>query len=201
MFSKSWLPFNNVSPFLESPWWKNFPLNHGRRSTMVFWNHLAAQGRVRWISLFAFSLRCPQAGKIDDSCPPLFFHLLKNWWPALLCFSTFYHLLILLCKFVPVEKKSISIWHAGDLMEFCRYHFTSNGYNQNTEDVIALLAARGKGDKFLFAWKQPFLGETGLDFRRMAWQRRLSAIKLLSSGVNFFYPACPLGQDPEETPN
>ena len=28
-------------------------------------------------------------------------------------------------------------------MEFCRYHFTSNGYNQNTEDVIALLAARG----------------------------------------------------------
>ena len=176
-FSESWPPFNNG-----------------------FWNHLAAQGRVRWISLFAFSLRCPQAGKIDDSCPPLFFHLLKNWRLALLCFSTFYHLLILLCKFVPVGKKSISIWHAGDLMEFCRYHFT-NGYNQNTEDVIALLAARGKGDKFLFAWKQPFLGGTGLDFRRMAWQRRLSAIKLLSSGVNFFYPACPLGQDPEETPN
>ena len=25
----------------------------------------------------------------------------------------------------------------------------------------------------IFAWKQPFLGGTGLDFRRMAWQRRL----------------------------
>ena len=67
------------------------------------------------------------------------------------------------------------------------------------------LSGKGEGGQIpiwaIFAWKQPFLGETGLDFRRMAWQRRLSAIKLLSSGVNFFYPACPLGQDPEETPN
>ena len=178
-----------------------FSLNHGRRSTMVFWNHLAAQGRVRWISLFAFSLRCPQAGKIDDSCPPLFFHLLKNWRLALLCFSTFYHLLILLCKFVPVGKNQyqsdtpVIWWNSAGII----LHQTVTTRIQK----MSLLSWRQGGIPIwaIFAWKQPFLGETGLDFRRMAWQRRLSAIKLLSSGVNFFYPACPLGQDPEETPN
>ena len=88
----------------------------------------------------------------------------KDWAPALLCFFISPPSL----QICVGGKKSISIWHADDLVEFAQDHFTSNGYNQKTEDAI-----RARYE--IVVW----MSENG-DFRGMAWHRGLSAINQLS---------------------